>query len=63
MALSNVDFPAPLAPMSPTTSPGRAVKSTSSTAVRPPNRTVSAAVDRALPSVLAVRSVRHGAGE
>src|SRR6516164_6525800 len=56
MALSRVDFPAPLDPIRPTTSPGRAVKSTESTAVRPPKRTVRLVVDSTLPSALAPHS-------
>ena len=52
MALSSVDFPAPLLPMRPITSPGMAVKSTPSTATRPPNCTVSLSVASTDPSAL-----------
>ena len=40
MTLNSVVFPAPLGPMTPTTSPGATVSETSSSAVRPPKRTV-----------------------
>ena len=44
MTLNSVVLPAPLGPMTPTTSPGETVSETSSSAVRPPKRTVTASM-------------------
>src|SRR6266566_3326353 len=46
IASMSVDLPAPLGPMRPTISPGETVSDTPSTAVTPPNRTVSPLIRR-----------------
>src|SRR4051812_20661391 len=48
MTLNSVVLPAPLGPITPTTSPGATVSETSSRAIRPPKRTVTPATSSAI---------------
>ena len=61
MTLKRVVFPAPLGPMTPTTSPGSTRRETESRAVRPPNWTVTSDTDR--PSPRAIGAILSRVGE